>query len=349
MSKRATLTKRAKEAISVEGETPPTDVNHTNKGNFDVMVSTGSTLLDLAISGGVTEEGGVPVGILMELYGPPASGKTAIISEMAGNALHAGGSAAILDPEGRLDHEHAKIYNLDITKTQYEMPDTVTEVFDFMELWEPENECGPNIIMTDSLAALSTNMEMKDDDAMGMRRAKEFSQGLRKICRKIKKNDWLIACTNQVRVNIKSGGEVTPGGMGIPFYASLRIRIAQAFQNKYLKKTVTINGVKQEKIYGIKSECVIKKSSIDAPYRSAVIYFIFDYGIDDVRANLEFLKENSSDTGYVLKNETYKSMAKAISVVEENDLEEYLKKKVIALWHEIQRELTVVRKQKRRE
>ena len=282
------------------------------------------------------------------------SHNTAIISEMVGNAIAAEGSAAILDPEGRLDHEHAKIYGVDMEKIEYEMPDTVSDIFNFMELWEPESEIGPNIIMTDSLAALSTKMEMDSEDAMGMRRAKEFSQGLRKLCRKIKTNNWLIACTNQVRVNVKSGGETTPGGMGIPFYASLRIRIAQAFQNKYLKKTSTINGVKQEKIYGIKSECSIKKSSIDDPYRTAVIYLIFDYGIDDVRKNLEYLKENTRNSTYILKNEkgeiTFecKSMAKAIAEIEERELEQELKDSVVDLWQHIRKELTITRKKKNR-
>ena len=34
------------------------------------LVSTGSTLLDLAISGGTYDEGGLPGGILVEIFGP---------------------------------------------------------------------------------------------------------------------------------------------------------------------------------------------------------------------------------------------------------------------------------------
>ena len=48
MAKNPALLKRAKAATSV-GDNTPTDVEHNNKGNFDVVVSTGSTLLDLAI------------------------------------------------------------------------------------------------------------------------------------------------------------------------------------------------------------------------------------------------------------------------------------------------------------
>ncbi len=342
------LRERAKQAMK-GGEKSPPNIKHNNSGNLDTMISTGSTLLDLAISGTVTKYGGVPVGILMELYGPPGAGKTGVLSEMAGNAIRAGGTSAILDPEGRMDKEYAKVFGLDLDKNiDYSMPNTVTDVFDFIEQWEPETDAGPNMVMTDSLAALSTKMEMDDEDAMGMRRAKEFSQCLRKVCRQIKNKNWLIACTNQVRVNLQSGGETTPGGMGIPFYSSLRIRIAHAYRNKFLKKTATINGVKQEKIYGVKSECIIKKSSIDVPYRSAFIYFIFDYGIDDVRANLEYLKDNTEVNGYEINGKIYKTMGKAIEVVEENELEDEIKERTVTLWHQIQEALTITRKTKKR-
>lgn len=341
------LRERAKQATEGGGETPPS-INHNNTGNLDNLISTGSTLLDLAISGTVTKYGGVPTGILMEIYGSPGSGKTAIVSEMAGNAIRTGGTSAILDPEGRIDKKYASIFGLDFDNNiDYTMPNTVTDIFDFIEKWEPESE-GPNMVMVDSLAALSTKMEMEDEDAMGMRRAKEFSQGLRKVCRQIKNKNWLVACTNQVRVNLQSGGETTPGGMGIPFYSSLRIRIALAYRNRYLKKSATINGIKQEKIYGVKSECVVKKSSIDTPYRSAFIYFIFDYGIDDVRANLEFLKDNTEVNGYEINGKIHKTISKAIEVIETEELENDLKERTVTLWHQIQNALIIPRKTKKR-
>ena len=40
-------------------------------GDFGTVISTGSTLLDLAISSGRIRGGGVPSGIFVELFGPP--------------------------------------------------------------------------------------------------------------------------------------------------------------------------------------------------------------------------------------------------------------------------------------
>ncbi|MCK5861719.1 MAG: hypothetical protein KAH38_04490 [Candidatus Hydrogenedentes bacterium] len=345
MSDTSKLRRRAQNAL--KDGTPPPSIESANKGNLDKMVTTGSTLLDLAISGEVSERGGVPSGVLVEVFGASGSGKSALVSEMAGHAINNGGTAAILDPEGRLDHEHAKIYGLDMTKVDYSMPDTVTDIFEYMDKWEPATEEATNLIMVDSLAALSTNMEMKENDAMGMRRAKEFSEGLRKLCRRIKKNDWIVACTNQVRVNVKTGGVSTPGGLGVGFYSSIRIKIAPAYKNGKLKKVVTVNGTKQEKIYGVKSECTIVKSSVDAPFRVAPIFLVFDYGIDNLRANLLYLQENGADGIFSFKDFSCKTINKAIEYAEEHELETDIENRVITLWREIQRELATPRKRKK--
>ena len=187
------------------------------------VISTGSTLLDLAISGGRIRGGGVPGGIIMEVFGPSGSGKTAILSELCASSQANGGEVCFLDPEARLDRQYCNIYGLSLPDKAYYRPDTVTEMFTFIEEWSPSSSDTINVIAADSLAALSTETEMEDRDKMGMRRAKEFSEGLRKTCRLIANKEWLIACSNQVREGVM--GEVTPGGKGIPFYSSLRIRV----------------------------------------------------------------------------------------------------------------------------
>ena len=70
------------------------------EGNFSKVISTGSTLLDLAISSGRIRGGGLPGGIFVEIYGPESSGKTAIICEIGGNIQKKGGTCHYYDPEG---------------------------------------------------------------------------------------------------------------------------------------------------------------------------------------------------------------------------------------------------------
>jgi RecA/RadA recombinase len=63
---------------------------------FDKVVSTGSTLLDLAIAGKKVRGGGLPGGILVEIYGPSGSGKTSLLAEIAHQCNEKGGLFAFV-------------------------------------------------------------------------------------------------------------------------------------------------------------------------------------------------------------------------------------------------------------
>jgi RecA/RadA recombinase len=344
------ITKSDTEQIKERSRSKPEEIEVTpSKGDFGAVISTGSTLLDLAISGGRVRGGGVPRGILMEIFGPSGVGKTSILAEMCADAQAKGGSVKFLDPEARLDQEYMRIYGMELAKEDYHLPSVVNEVFDHILNWNPSEppENAANIIATDSLAALSSDLEMSDKgDKRGQKIAKDFSSGLRKTCRLIKKNGFIIACSNQVRQG--DTGEVTSGGKGIPFYASLRIRVGPPAQNKYLIKEKTIHGVKHEKTYGIQSICTIKKSSIDDPYREANIFIVFGLGIDDVRGNLAYLKQMTGNTKYDGVTEEFARIDTAIAHIENNNLELELKNKVIDLWEEIENTFRTDRKPKER-
>ena len=227
-------------------------------------------------------------------------------------------------------------------------PDTVSEVFDSIAAWKPKGrgKDAINLIATDSLAALSTELELgPKGDKMGMKRAKEFSQGFRKLARIIANENYLMACSNQVREG--DYGEVTPGGQAIPFYSSLRIRINQT---KIIEKEVTLdNKVKVKKAKGIISSCYIKKSTVDDPYRTCDIHIIFNYGIDDVRANLQYIKDMTDETMYVTPDKRrYQGIDQAIAHIEEKELELTLRQHVIKIWNEIESKFKIDRKVKQR-
>ena len=84
------------------------------KYNLDVVISTGSTLLDLAISGGRIYGGGLPAGIVVEIFGPTGSGKTSLLCEIGGAIQRQGGILKYLDPENRFNPQFARIFDLDI-------------------------------------------------------------------------------------------------------------------------------------------------------------------------------------------------------------------------------------------
>ena len=320
-------------------------------GNTEIMISTGSTLLDLAISGGRVRGGGIPGGIMFEAFGPSSSGKTVLLSEVAGAIQRQGGDIQFNDPEARLNKQFAQLFDLNTDDLTVYEPDTITEVFTNIRNWEPKGKAGIHGIMTDSLAALSTNLEMDnvDGDKMGMRRGKEFSEGFRKNARLLKQNNYIMGCSNQIRDNASTGpGEkfTVPGGKAIGFYASLRLRF---YKPEKIPRIKTVQGKEVKKIIGIKVRVEVYKSSVDAPYRDASLYIIFDYGIDDVRANLQYIKDFTKNTIYSVGESLLdKSIEKSILVVEEESLENELKEQVIDLWEEIQSKFEIERKPKKR-
>ncbi|KKK50138.1 hypothetical protein LCGC14_3128010, partial [marine sediment metagenome] len=287
----------------------------------------------------------VPGGIIMEVFGPPGSGKTAVLAELCASAQAKKGDVKFLDPEGRLDQEYCRIYGMNIPKENYKRPDTVTEMMDLIYNWKPKSNDNINVIATDSIAALSTDLELGSEDKMGMRRAKEFSQGLRKTCRLIANNNWLIVCSNQLRES--TFGEVTPGGKAVPYYSSLRIRV-QEKEPVTLTRKIGSKNREIKKSIGILSSCFIKKSTVDDPYREAPIYIIFGYGIDDIRGNLQYLKDMVGETTYDCVSKNYARMNDAIRYIEDNDLQGELKEKVIDLWEEIEDKFLINRKSKER-
>jgi len=345
------INRRPSDQIEEEAESAPEEMHIENKGNFEYSVSTGSTLLDLAISGGKVKGGGICGGIVTEIFGPPSAGKTAILSEICTSAQNRGGRTRFLDPEARLVAEYARIYGVDLKETDYHRPDTVNEVFNLIRAWDPPPAPlgGCNVILTDSLAALSSEAELseKGDKMAGRRIALMFNEGLRKTCRQIRHNNFLIACSNQVRAG--DFGETTPGGKGIPFYASLRMRIGPPLKDKFIIKKVKIDGKEHEKVIGIRSIVEVRKSSIDDPYRKAEVYILFNYGIDDIRGNLQWLKNVRARTKYQAMDKEFQQLRAAISHIEENNLERELRNTVIDVWNEIEHRFKEKRKPKLRD
>jgi len=340
---RRSLAEKTEEAVQSVRKSPEMKPLNNLIVDWKTVLSTGSTLLDLAISSGKVYGGGVPGGILIEIYGKSGSGKTALLSELCGSAQAGGGQTNFQDPEARLDTDHAEVYGATIKAENYYQPATVTEMFDHFKNWEPKGK-GIHIMATDSLAALSTDLELEKGDKMGMRRAKEFSQELRKYARLINKNGWLFACSNQIRQG--DYGDVTPGGKAIEFYASLRISVNQ--KEKLYKEKTFKGGKKVKRAVGVMSTCKVTKSSIDKPYREVPIYIKFDYGVDDIHGNIQWLKDTLGLTKYKAVDKDFQRLDDAINYIESNNLEGQLRDEVIQIWQEVEELFQLQRKKKLR-
>jgi len=320
-------------------------------GDVGTVISTGSTLLDLAISGGRVRGGGIPGGILVEAFGPSGSGKTVLLCEIAGDVQRKGGQVMFKDPEARLNPTFARIFDLDTDTMIYSKPNTVPEVFKAVRDWQPEGKKVIHGIFADSTAALSTDQEMEKDegDKMGMRRAKEFSEELRKTCRVIAEKNYLMVCSNQVRINVGASPYeqkyIAPGGEAMGFYSSLRLRFMKP---EKIKEKRRVAGKEVVRVVGVDVKIEVFKSSIWKPFHIAPVTILFDYGVDDIRQNLQFIKDYTKMTVYGINGEGLgKSMEEAIQAVEKDHLEDILKEEVIDLWEEIESKFESERKPKR--
>jgi len=346
---------RGKTKLSEQVKTKVSKGSHSSdtyaafEGNFDKMISTGSTLLDLAISGGRVRGGGIPSGVLVEIFGPSGAGKTVLLSEIAGNVQRMGGAILFHDPEARLNKQFAQLFGLKVDSANYTNPNTIPEVFASVRDWKPTNTNIINGIFADSLAALSTDLEMESGDKYGTRRAKEFSEELRRTCRILAQNNYIMVCSNQVRQNIDAGpyGQkyITPGGESIGFYSSLRLR---ATKPSKINDAIKIAGKERKRVIGVETEFEVFKNSLWKPYRTAPVTIIFDYGIDDIRQNLQFIKDYTNNTQYTLGGETLaNSMELAIEKVEEDPVRvKQLREEVIDLWLEVEAKFDTNRKPK---
>lgn len=327
------------------------------KGNFESVVSTGSTLLDLTISGTRIRGGGIPSGILVEIFGPSGHGKTTLLGEIGASAQRKGGFFILGDAEHRITRHYARIMGIKVTEENYKTPDTVKECMDLI-LNTPETGNGViDVTGIDSIAVLLSEMDQSEDgDKRGSARAKELHRLVRYTKSEIAKKTRLVVFTNQIQ-DVQSetgmpsfGGpkEKTPGGHAVPFMASLRIRVGPSPEKKLIQE-VSMAGKKIEQSIGIVSRCKVIKSTVDKPFRETDIYIIYDYGIDDIRANLRFLKKYTGDAVYAIGDERLgQSIDTAMDLIERNNMENDLREATINLWEEIQEKFKQNRKPKER-
>lgn len=341
---------------------PPDPTTLINKGDFERgVISTGSTLLDLAISAKRVHGGGVPAGIMMEVYGPSSSGKTALLADLAASAKYHGGDVRFGDPEGRLDTAYARRCGLDLLPGEYYRPDTVDELEAEVLGWKPKpsTQGAINLACADSIAAFSTAAEMEAGHKMAAaKRAQMFHQMFRKAGRLIANNGWIIACSNHEQINFDSGARTTPGGNALKYWASIRIRVSKDYQGgtitrSWLRPSDEVDvkgkpiGKKEIKIdTGIRATAKIVKNSVSDPFREVPLFIMFGIGIDDIRGNLQWLKETSKATTYDCINRAMTQISPAIKYIETYNLEAQLREKVIQLWNEIDAHFTVDRKSK---
>ena len=259
------------------------------------FISTGSTLLDYAIAN--RRNGGIPVGRITEISGPEASGKSLIAYHIMANTQRRGGIAIYIDMERAADETFMKRMGVDAKKLICpKPPKSIEAVFEYIEntikvvkTRFPNKEKQVTIVW-DSVAATSAEetIEATYDGGRLTPEARAMSKCLKKAIDIFEEGYVTLVCVNQLRTKIGvtfGDPTVTPHGKSLPFYASVRIKLAS------IGKVKEGTG-KFGRVIGVNTKATVAKNRMGPPHRTSNFPIYFDWGINDEASFIDFLKDH---------------------------------------------------------
>jgi recombination protein RecA len=274
--------KNMKVAYFLDGsDNTPTDISD--------FISTGSTVLDLAISN--KPNGGIAVGRITEINGLESCGKSLVGAHILAETQKKGGLAVYIDTETSVSQEFLEVIGIDSSKMLYVHLETVEDIFETIEeiVYKVRASSKDRLvtILVDSLAAATTKVELDadfDKDGWATAKAIIISKALRKITQMIGRQRVALVFTNQLRqkLGVMFGDPwTTSGGKALPFHASTRIRLKNKGQIKDSKKNVI----------GMTILAQVVKNRLGPPLRKAEFPLYFESGIDDTGSWLGVMKD----------------------------------------------------------
>jgi len=115
--------------------------------NIDA-VSTGSLGIDIAL--GI---GGLPMGRIVEVYGPESSGKTTLTLQVIAQAQKEGKTCAFVDAEHALDPVYAQKLGVNIDELLVSQPDTGEQALEICDMLVRSSAV--DVVIVDFVAGLS--------------------------------------------------------------------------------------------------------------------------------------------------------------------------------------------------
>lgn len=196
------------------------------------VVSTGCVALDFAMG-----TGGLPVGRIVEIFGPPSIGKTSLTYYMIGEQLKKFPDryAFYVDLEGSFDRRWAQTLVPELEeygeRFQIVKPDPGMESVQFMN--DIVRSGAASIVVFDSIGAMLNDSELEENNK-GQLAIKVGGQSMlvthlaKLITVPAEQNDTTVVLVNQIRDNISAvsfGGVHAPGGQAIKHQATMRVQL----------------------------------------------------------------------------------------------------------------------------
>jgi len=302
--------------------------------------SSGCTLLDCVLGGGWA------LSRVINIVGSYSSGKSLLAIEACANFRKSNpkGKIVYIETEAAFDHVYAESLGLPSQGIDFPPIFTVEDAFEDLEGRLKSTQ--RTLVVIDSLDALSDRAEQEraiDKESYGAEKSKMISQWFRRQNQRLSRSSVTVIIVSQLRdaIGVKYGEkQKRSGGKALDYYATQVLWLSQVKTHRR-----TIKGVERATGVQIRARC--KKNKVGPPFRQCEFPLLFNYGVEDVQAGLDWLVEVKRTDAVGMTQEAAKKLAKKLDRLTPKQYQEERQNigdAVKEVWNELEQAFTPNRK-----